>query len=166
MLRKIAQIVLLVVFSPLILLFVALLVLFCAALILAIYMVFPVALRWHAWRTGTWYYVVCSPRHGWCEFAKNNLQPALPACASMVWTKRKGGKGQSFLMYYMYYFGRYRKGIVKPCLIEVRPLRPIRVRSLHSQLLPWKTFARKNSEVQQTLRTLIEAELPPRRAIV
>jgi hypothetical protein len=115
--------------------------------------------RWCAWRTDTWSYVVCSPRRGWHEFVTNNLQAALPAGVAMIWSTGRPHAAQSFVLHWLASYGNQA---MKPCLVEVRPLR-VRCRSLHEQLLPLKTFARKNSEVQQLLRKLIKAELSPQR---
>jgi hypothetical protein len=120
------------------------------------------SMRWHAWRTGTWIYVVCSRRRGWHEFGSNNLQAALPAGVSMIWANGNGHTAHSSALRSL---AACSYGVIKPCLVEVRPFR-VRTRSLHERLLPLKTFTRKNNDVQQTLRELIEAELPPRRANV
>jgi hypothetical protein len=161
MVRKLAKTLLCLCLMPVLvpLILVVLPILIVGMLCASVY--FSAAVRWHAWRTGIWVYVVCSQRRGWHEFAANNLQASLPAGVWMIWSNGSACVDQSSVLQSLAACGN---GVAKPCLVEVRPLQRIRARSIHEHLLPWKVFARKNSEVQQLLRKLLEAELPLRRA--
>jgi len=145
-LRKLGAGLLYVLLSPLI---VAIVVI--AAIVIGICRSYVWAsLRWRCWRTGTWRYIVCSSRHGWNEFLINNLFAVLPPGITPIWSERESTAQFRSLI-------TSGAGLAKPYLATVKGV-GVRMRPLHTQLLPYKRFGRKDEQVQQVLRTVLESE--------
>ncbi|MBI3468520.1 MAG: hypothetical protein HY000_36420 [Planctomycetes bacterium] len=144
--RRVGICALYVLLSPVILA-----VVLIAMIVVAILAAFTwAALRWRCWRTETWRYVVCSPQRGWHAFLTNNLLAAIPPGVATVWAESAAGMALRSVV-------ARGAGLPKPYLATVTLLR-IRVRPLHGQLLPFKGFGRKDAEVQQHVRKVLEAE--------
>jgi hypothetical protein len=153
MLRKIALGLLLVLLSPLIIVLIALAMV--AVLALQVYGWF--ALHQYCRRHGCWTFLICSSRHGWHEFLANNVLAALPQGVEPVWVNSGGhtGASQEAAPFSLRVAGA---GLAKPCLARVKTI-GVKTRSLHGRLLPLKTCAKKDADLQQLLRRMLAAEL-------
>jgi hypothetical protein len=146
------------VWVPLLLLIIA----WIAAVMISCSVALFIYIRWQAWQSGNWRYVVVSPRRGWNEFAANNLQAALPAGVGMIWRARKRAANQRYRDYCSQWLASHGRSLSKPCLVEIGLLR-IRARSLHQQFMPMKSMAHKDRAAQQRLRELLNTVLRPHR---
>jgi len=94
--------------------------------------------------------LVVGSRHGWYDFVRNNIAPALPTKTELVWTTRSNVSLLSAL-------SSLRISGAKPLLVYVGPSKKLAHMSLHAQLLPFKHFAARNKDVQQQVSAIIDA---------
>lgn len=148
---RLLVIIAIVVLSPLLLLLFAVALFVSLGIMLYAWM----ALRTLCWRSGTWQYLVCSPQRDWNEFVQNNVEPVLPKDVRIVWTERKNTEPPTLPWNSLLGAGF---GLPKPYIAVVTPWR-IRTMTLHHRLLPLKSHAAKNADIQESVRAVLAEEL-------
>jgi hypothetical protein len=98
------------------------------------------------------FYLVCTRRHGWFEFIRNNVMPILPPRVNITWYRRDRNRTADDISLLLSRSpGVY--GVSKPFLVAVSE-DDVKVKSLHEDFIELKGHRCKNEDRERPVRWL------------
>lgn len=101
-------------------------------------------------------YLICTSKHGWHDFLKNNVIPVVPGGVRVVW--QKTGHNDEHPTIFTYLAHSRIVGVSKPYCVRITARNPV-CKSLNPALRRLKTCSRKSPQTQQACAEVIERTL-------
>ena len=147
--KKIRNIIIVIVLLPILVAFVPFLVFVCLPAACIHQLRANLALRVFRRRNNGTVYLICTSKRGWHDFVKNNLIPVLPDNFRVVWQK-KGcvqGRDAKYAPLFTHLATSHIFSMSKPYLVVVTPTALV-PKSINGAFTGLKTKAARSTEVQ------------------